>query len=453
MGNIIRRMRVTLFFFLLFLESFSASAQSDATTTYFKDPVFKINVFVEQRSLDKPQSMLLVHGLGNNASKDWNYIVKELAKYYHTIAVDLPGFGRSQGKLEEYVTPDTYANFLYRVADIYAKSKVIYIGHSMGGAIGLRYLSKYPDQVDKVVLIDVAGILQKAVYTKHLVLENLLHKKEKESSIGTLGKSILRSIAGDFLGDFLEVPDSSGLIRDTRMQDPEFRKILFEDNIGAQAELGLIYTDFSRNIKEIKKPILIIWGSKDRISPLRTGHLLNYHLEHSKLITISGEGHTPHIGSAKLVSEKIIRWLKEPTFEKLNFPKTSDRTYTCKKKKLDLVLSGSFSVMRFKHCKNVKLHNLTAKSIIIENSEVEFLNVKIISSGVGLTTTGTELKATNLVIEAPVGIKTSGSELDIAGATINYSRESHKADGSPIYWSTSYLRKKGFALQFLHEKQ
>lgn len=446
-------MRATLIFFILFLESFSASAQSEATTTYFKDPVFKIDVFVEQRSLDKPQSMLLVHGLGNNASKDWTDIVKEFAKYYHTIAVDLPGFGRSQGKLEEYVTPDTYANFLYRVADIYAKSKVIYIGHSMGGAIGLRYLRKHPDQVDKVVLIDVAGILQKTVYTKQLVLENLLHKKEKESYIETLGKSTLRSIAGDLLGDLLEVADNSGLIKETRMQDPEFRKIVFEDNIGTQAALGLIYTDFSRDIKEIKKPILLIWGSEDQVSPLRTGHLLNYHLQHSKLITISGEGHTPHIGSAKIVSEKIFRWLKEPTFEKVNFPKTSDRTYTCKKKKLDLVISGSFSEMKFKHCKNVKLHNLTAKSIIIENSEVEFLNVKIISSGVGLTTTGTELKATNLVIEAPVGIKTNGSELDIAGASINYSKESHTADGSLIYWSTSYLRKKGSALQFLHEKQ
>lgn len=446
-------MRITLIFFIVFLESFSASAQSDATTTYFKDPVFKIDVFVEQRSLDKPQSMLLVHGLGNNASKDWTDIVKEFAKYYHTIAVDLPGFGRSLGKLEEYVAPDTYANFLYRVADIYAKSKVIYIGHSMGGAIGLRYLRKYPDQVDKVVLIDVAGILQKTVYTKQLVLENLLHKKEKESSIETLGKSTLRSIAGDLLGDFLEVADNPGLINESRMQDPEFIKIVFEDNIDTQAALGLIYTDFSRDLKEIKKPILLIWGSEDQVSPLRTGHLLNYHLQHSKLITISGEGHTPHIGSAKIVSEKIFRWLKEPTFEKVNFPKTSDRTYTCKKKKLDLVISGSFSDMKFKHCKNVKLHNLTAKSIILENSEVEFLNVKIISSGVGLTTTGTELKATNLVIEAPVGIKTSGSELDIAGATINYSQESHTADGSLIYWSTSYLRKKGSALQFLHEKQ
>jgi pimeloyl-ACP methyl ester carboxylesterase len=446
-------MRVTLILFILFLESFSASAQSDATTTYFKDPVFKIDVFVEQKSLDKPQSILLVHGLGNNASKDWTDIVKEFAKYYHTIAVDLPGFGKSQGKLEEYVTPDTYANFLYRVADIYAKSKVIYIGHSMGGAIGLRYLRKYPDQVDKVVLINVAGILQKSVYTKQLVLENLLHKKEKESYIETLGKSTLRSIAGDLLGDLLEVADNLSLIKEIKMQDPEFRKFVFEDDIGTQAALGLIHTDFSRDLKEIKKPILLIWGSEDQVSPLRTGYLLNYHLKHSKLITISGEGHTPHIVSAKIVSEKIFRWLKEPTFEKVNFPKTSDRAYTCKKKKLDLVISGSFSEMKFKHCNNVKLHNLTAKSIILENSEVELLNVKIISSGVGLTTTGTELKATNLVIEAPIGIKTSGSELDIAGATINYSKESHTADGSLIYWSTSYLRKKGSALQFLHEKQ
>ena len=446
-------MRITLVFLILLLESFSVSAQSDATTSYFKDPGFNINVFVEQRSLDKPQSMLLVHGLGNNASKDWTHIVEEFAKHYHTIAVDLPGFGRSQGKLEEYVTPDTYANLLHRVANLYAKSQVTYIGHSMGGSIGLRYINKYPDQVDKAVLIDVAGILEKTVYTKQLLLEKLLHREEKESSIETLAKNTLRSIAGDLLGDLLEVADDTGLVNEARMQDPEYRKVEFEDDIDTQGALGLIYTDFSRDLKEIKKPILLIWGSDDQVSPLRTGHLLNYHLQHSKLITISGEGHTPHIGSANIVSEKIFRWLKEPTFENINFPKTSDRTYTCKKKKLDQALTGSFSEMRIKQCKNVKLHNVSAKNIILESSEVEFLNVKIISSGVGLTTTGTELKATNLVIEAPVGINTSGSVLDIAGATIIYTKESHTAKGSIIYWSTSYLKKRGSSQQFLHEKQ
>lgn len=441
-------MRVTLIFFMLFLESFSASAQSSATIAYFKDPVFKIDVFVEQRSLDKPQTMLLVHGLGNNASKDWNDIVEEFAKHYHTIAVDLPGFGMSQGKLEEFVSPDTYADFLYRIVDVYAKSKVIYIGHSMGGTIGLRYLSKYPDQVDKAVLISAAGILQKTIYTKQL-LEHLLHNKTKKISGGALGKSNLRSITEVWL----EVVDNSSLLKKIRLQDPEFSKSIFEDNTSVQAALGLINTDFSQDLKEIKKPILLIWGSEDRISPLRTGHLFNYHLQHSRLITLLKEGHTPHIFSAKIVSEYIFRWLKEPTFEKVVFPKTSDKAYECRNKKLDQVISGSFSEMKFKHCNNVKLHNLTAKSIILEDSEVEFLNVKIISSGVGLTTSETDLKATILVIEAPVGIKSSESKLDIAGATINYTKESHTGEGSLIYWSTSYLRKKGFAQQFLHGKQ
>ena len=226
-------MRITLIFLILLLESFSVSAQSDATTSYYKDPGFNINVFVEQRSLDKPQSMLLVHGLGNNASKDWTHIVEEFAKHYHTIAVDLPGFGNSQGKLEGNITPENYANFLSRVVDIYAKSKVTYIGHSMGGTIGLRYLSKHPDQVDKVVLIDVAGILHKTVYTKQLILENILKENTDESSIKSFGKNTVRSIAGNILGDLLEAADDHDLIDKSGMQDPE-------EDIETRAALGLI---------------------------------------------------------------------------------------------------------------------------------------------------------------------------------------------------------------------
>jgi len=72
--------------------------------------------------------------------------------------------------------------------------------------------------------------------------------------------------------------------------------------------------DFVNKIKEIEIPSLIIWGDKDRIIPLKTGHKLNKDLKNSELKIIENCGHVPQ----EECPEKTCALIKD-FFEKINF--------------------------------------------------------------------------------------------------------------------------------------
>jgi pimeloyl-ACP methyl ester carboxylesterase len=101
------------------------------------------------------QTIILVHGLASNAGF-WRYNIPELAKTYHVIAVDLPGYGKSQKDFYAY-NMTFFADQVKRLSDELHIKKFIYVGHSMGGQIGITFALKYPQYLEKLVLASPAG--------------------------------------------------------------------------------------------------------------------------------------------------------------------------------------------------------------------------------------------------------------------------------------------------------
>ncbi len=101
------------------------------------------------------KTVFLVHGLASNAGF-WRYNIPELAKKYRVIAIDLPGYGKSQKDYYAY-NMSFFASQVKRLADALGIKKLIYVGHSMGGQIGITFALKYPEYLEKLVLADPAG--------------------------------------------------------------------------------------------------------------------------------------------------------------------------------------------------------------------------------------------------------------------------------------------------------
>jgi pimeloyl-ACP methyl ester carboxylesterase len=101
------------------------------------------------------ETIILVHGLASNAGF-WRYNIPELSKRYRVIAVDLPGYGKSQKDFYIY-NMTFFADQLKRLADELNLEKFIYIGHSMGGQIGINFSLRYPERIKKLVLVSPAG--------------------------------------------------------------------------------------------------------------------------------------------------------------------------------------------------------------------------------------------------------------------------------------------------------
>ncbi len=101
------------------------------------------------------KTLVLVHGLASNAGF-WRYVIPELSKHYRVIAVDLPGYGKSQKDAYPY-SMTFYANQIKRLAEELKLGKFILVGHSMGGQIGITLALKNPELLDKLILAAPAG--------------------------------------------------------------------------------------------------------------------------------------------------------------------------------------------------------------------------------------------------------------------------------------------------------
>ncbi|MCK6615884.1 MAG: alpha/beta hydrolase [Ignavibacteriaceae bacterium] len=103
-----------------------------------------------------PKTIVLIHGLASNAGF-WRYTIDELSKDYRVIAVDLPGYGKSDKKSYKY-SLTFYADVIYKLLKELKLEKVYYVGHSMGGQIGIHFSLKYPEMLEKLILASPAGI-------------------------------------------------------------------------------------------------------------------------------------------------------------------------------------------------------------------------------------------------------------------------------------------------------
>lgn len=124
--------------------------------------------FPTERALEAPQiayidqgqgdeTILLVHGLASNAGF-WRYAIPRFVDAgYRVVAVDLPGFGKSDKGAYPY-TPSFYAETLARLIQSLDLGPVIYAGHSMGGQIGITLALDRPELIDRLVLAAPAGI-------------------------------------------------------------------------------------------------------------------------------------------------------------------------------------------------------------------------------------------------------------------------------------------------------
>ncbi|WP_298401728.1 alpha/beta hydrolase [Sphingobium sp.] len=101
--------------------------------------------------------LILVHG-GFDHARSWDWTARALARDYHVIALDLRGHGDSAWSSDgSYMM----ANFVYDLAqlvDLLDRDPVTIVGHSMGGAISLRYAGLFPEKLRKVVAIEGLGL-------------------------------------------------------------------------------------------------------------------------------------------------------------------------------------------------------------------------------------------------------------------------------------------------------
>ena len=100
--------------------------------------------------------MFLAHGSVANAFY-WDLTAPALRDQYHIVAVTARGRGKSDYDPKgSYETAD-YVQDFHELTTALGMEKLTYVGQSMGGRIGMTYAPTYPDQVERMILVDIGG--------------------------------------------------------------------------------------------------------------------------------------------------------------------------------------------------------------------------------------------------------------------------------------------------------
>lgn len=109
------------------------------------------------------ETILFLHGSGPgvNAWSNWQFAMPALAGSYHCLAPDLIGFGESEHPEDRPTDMATWTQIWIEqsvaLLDSFDLDKVHLVGNSMGGAVALHLMHRYPERVGRVVLMGPAG--------------------------------------------------------------------------------------------------------------------------------------------------------------------------------------------------------------------------------------------------------------------------------------------------------
>lgn len=380
------------------------------TLSYFDEPVFNSKVAVLEAGNKNNPPIILIHGLGQLAMKDWFSVIPTLEKNYHVIAIDLPGFGLSASSKGRFL-PTNYAHVIASISKEYINGKAIVIGHSMGGTVALRYTELYENLVKQLILVDAAGILEKSTFIKHITFI------EYDDDVPMIMGALIDGANG-FSSSMIEVGTKSTFISDFLYGNKYTWDWLVSDSSNMNAALSLVEEDFNQAVHQVDVPVDIIWGEKDNVAPLRTGKVLNKQMSNSRLQIINGAGHVPMKSHHTEFINVLNTALKDPIKDKYTLSTTgeSQGILTCRGQR-DKTYSGHYDEILIEGCDNLVLRNISTGRLRIKSSVVDIEDFSFSHEDNQIEFIGAVVSITNADISGHNTMLINGSRVDMAGVS------------------------------------
>ncbi len=267
----------------------------------------KIRYLESVNSVDKRQILLFIHGLGSSADR-WLDIPDALSLYFHTLAIDLPGFGGSDKPTDIDYTIDAFSDVVRQFMDEIRITKdgrgnnkartITLVGHSLGGYIASKIAADDNSNfLDKLVLVDSSGNLEKPTPLLQQYLDAAMNPSREK----------VRKVFEQMVANPLLISDVlvQGFI--DRINRPG-SKYAFESSLrnSANTQIGI------KNLNKIGEkgiPTLIIWGMYDKVIPTQHSQIFREAIKGSTVNIIPSTGHAPFTEKPALVCEYLHKFL------------------------------------------------------------------------------------------------------------------------------------------------
>lgn len=251
--------------------------------------------------------VLLVHGWLSHAGV-WRQTLAQLQQHYYCISLDLLGHGYSDKPTRGDYSIAANAERVLKVAQRLGFDQFTYIGHSMGGMIGLHLAIHHPQRITR--LVNVAGVVTGKlslyiliVYLPILLVGNFI------PSIWMITRFFVRfrwyreifdrPIFYSYRPAYGDIDRQMALVKGIEV--PAYQELAAIRKVNLADQLGTVQT-----------PILTIFGKQDGTVPMSEGLLVKTCLPQSQLRLFDQCGHTPMVEQTDSYLDSLRAFLVTP---------------------------------------------------------------------------------------------------------------------------------------------
>ncbi|KKR48317.1 MAG: hypothetical protein UT84_C0040G0003 [Candidatus Curtissbacteria bacterium GW2011_GWA1_40_16] len=208
-------------------------------------------------------------------------------KGHQTFVLDFPGFDKQP--LPKVYTLTDYVIYLQKFIRQHNIHKAVFIAHSFGGRVALKYLSQNPQKAVGLIISGTPGFINIArikliIFISVAKIGGIFFSLPILKNIKDLTRKAYYKIIG--ARDFYH---TQGFMRET------FKNVIKEP--------------LNNYMKKIRVPTLLLWGQKDKTVPVKIAKKMHKTILNSKLEIIPEMGHMFVIKDAQIAFDSINNFI------------------------------------------------------------------------------------------------------------------------------------------------
>ena len=252
-------------------------------------------------------TVLFIHGLGGSW-QNWLENLPRTAQHCRAIALDLPGFGRSEMPADP-ISITAFAATVDAFCEALDLGPVVLVGNSMGGFTAAEVAIQHPERAELLVLVDAAGI-SSANVTRSRPGERLARQlMMRGQGDPEAAKRMLTRPGYMALGMGLVARYPTRISKELLSE----QLLTFGDAGFSDAFEAILSYDFRHRLGEIGCPVLVIQGENDILVPLGDAIEFCELIPSSELLTMADTGHVPMFERPVQFNDALLDFIAAPT--------------------------------------------------------------------------------------------------------------------------------------------